>query len=126
MYRSTVFLTLALVGSEWSALCPCRSTPGERASITHWIGGWVGPRTGLDDMEKLKFLILLGLELRHLGRPARSKSLYRQRYSGLCIQVTTVYSSFRSTCCKFGCTSACFKAHNVDITGSYQKQGTST
>jgi hypothetical protein len=24
----------------------------ERAPGTHWIGGWVGPRTGLDDMEK--------------------------------------------------------------------------
>jgi hypothetical protein len=31
---------------------------------THWTGGWVGPRTGLDDVEKRKFLILPGLELR--------------------------------------------------------------
>jgi hypothetical protein len=22
--------------------------PGERAPDTHWIGGWMGPRTGLD------------------------------------------------------------------------------
>jgi hypothetical protein len=43
-------------------------------------GGWVGPRTGLDDVEKRKFLILPGLELRPLGRPARSHSLYRPRY----------------------------------------------
>jgi hypothetical protein len=35
------------------------------------------PRAGLDDMEKRKFLTLLGLELRPLGRPARSQSLSR-------------------------------------------------
>jgi hypothetical protein len=40
----------------------------------------VGPRTGLADVEKRKFLTLLGLELRPLGRPARSQSLYRLRY----------------------------------------------
>jgi hypothetical protein len=36
---------------------------------THWIGGWVDPRAGLDDMEKWKFFTLPGLELRtHLDR----------------------------------------------------------
>jgi hypothetical protein len=39
----------------------------------------VGPRAGLDDVEKSKFLTLPGLELRLLGRPARSQSLYRLR-----------------------------------------------
>jgi hypothetical protein len=68
-------------GSEWSASRPDRFTPTERASSTHWIG-WVGPRTGLDDMEKRKFLTLPGLELRPLSRPARSQSLYRLRYPG--------------------------------------------
>jgi hypothetical protein len=42
----------------------------------------VGPRAGLEDMEKRKFLTLLGLELRPLGRPARNQSLYRMRYPG--------------------------------------------
>jgi hypothetical protein len=37
----------------------------------------VDPRTGLDDVEKRKFLTPPGLELRRLGRPARSQSLYR-------------------------------------------------
>jgi hypothetical protein len=32
----------------------------------------VGPRTGLDDVEKEKFLTVVGLELQLLGRPARS------------------------------------------------------
>jgi hypothetical protein len=27
-------------------------TPGERAPGTNWIGGWVGPRVGLDSVEK--------------------------------------------------------------------------
>jgi hypothetical protein len=48
------FLTWILVGGEWSALRPGRFVPGERAPGTHWIGGWVGPRTGLDDVEKKK------------------------------------------------------------------------
>jgi hypothetical protein len=57
-------------------------TSGRFTSGTHWIGGWVDPRAGLDDVEKKKFLTLLGLELRPLGRPARSQSLYRLRYPG--------------------------------------------
>jgi hypothetical protein len=72
-----IFLTSALVGGEWSASRSCRFTPGERAPFTHWIEGWVSTRARLDDVEKRKFLTLPGLELRHLGRPARSQSLYR-------------------------------------------------
>jgi hypothetical protein len=37
----------------------------------------VGPRAGLDDVEKRKSLTLPGLELRPLGREARSQSLFR-------------------------------------------------
>jgi hypothetical protein len=48
-----IFLTSALAGGEWSASHPCHFTPGERAPGTHWIGSWVGPRTGLDDVEKI-------------------------------------------------------------------------
>jgi hypothetical protein len=44
----------------------------------------VGPRGGLDDLEKRKFLTLRGLELRRLSRPARSQSLYRLCYPGSC------------------------------------------
>jgi hypothetical protein len=39
----------------------------------------VGPRACLDDVKK-NFLTLSGLELRPLGRPARSQSLYRLSY----------------------------------------------
>jgi hypothetical protein len=47
-----IFLIWALVGGEWSASRPYRFTSGERALGTHWIGGWVSPRTDLEDMEK--------------------------------------------------------------------------
>jgi hypothetical protein len=51
----------------------------------------VDPRAGLDDAEKREFLTLPGLELRTLGHPAHSQSLYRPRYPGsLWIQCETV------------------------------------
>jgi hypothetical protein len=53
-----IFLTSALAGGEWSASCLGRFTPG-----THWIGGWVNPGAGLDDMKKRKFFTPPGLEL---------------------------------------------------------------
>jgi hypothetical protein len=50
------FLTSTLDGGELSAPLPGLFTPGERAPNTHWIGGEVGPRAGLDTMEKRKIL----------------------------------------------------------------------
>jgi hypothetical protein len=50
------FLTSTPVGDEWSASRSCRYTPGEGAPGIHRIVGWVGPRTGLDEVEKRKFL----------------------------------------------------------------------
>jgi hypothetical protein len=76
-----IFLISVLVEGEWSASRPGRSTAGERAPGTHWIGGWVGPRAGLDEVKKRKFFTLRGFELRPLHRPARRQSLYRLRYS---------------------------------------------
>jgi hypothetical protein len=70
--ETQVFLTSALVAVEWSASRPGRFTPGETVSGTHWIGGWVCPIAGLEDVEKRTFLVLLGLELRPLCRPASS------------------------------------------------------
>jgi hypothetical protein len=45
--------------------CPqgSASRPGRVIPGTHWIGGWVGPRARLDEMEEKKYLILPGLEL---------------------------------------------------------------
>jgi hypothetical protein len=48
----THFLDL---GTSWRfvvSFTPLPLYPGERAPGTHFIGGWVDPRAGLDDMEK--------------------------------------------------------------------------
>jgi hypothetical protein len=46
-------LTLTLIGCEWSASRPGHFTSGERAPGTHWLGCWVDPGAGLDDLEKI-------------------------------------------------------------------------
>jgi hypothetical protein len=48
----------------------------------------VGPKGGVNDVEKRKFLILQGLELRPLGRPSCTQSLYRLRYRGSSIKLS--------------------------------------
>jgi hypothetical protein len=47
------FLITALDGSEWIASCHGCFTARERAPGTHCIGVWVGPRGGLDAVEKI-------------------------------------------------------------------------
>jgi hypothetical protein len=51
------------------------------------------PRTGLDDMEKIQFLTLPGLELQPLGRPTHSQSLYRLGYRGSYVPSASVFIS---------------------------------
>jgi hypothetical protein len=75
-----IFLTSALVGGEWSAWRSCPFTPGGSAPGAHLIGVWVGLTAGMDDVERRKSLTLSGLELRSLGRPVCSHSLYRLHY----------------------------------------------
>jgi hypothetical protein len=77
-----IFLTSTLSGGEWSASCPCRIIPDERAPGNHWIEILVDPSAGLANLVKRKFLPAPGLELRPLGRPTRSQSLYRLHYPG--------------------------------------------
>jgi hypothetical protein len=38
----------ALDGGEWSASSPGHFTPREGTPATHWIGGWVVPRAGIN------------------------------------------------------------------------------
>jgi hypothetical protein len=73
IYSSTFSLISALAVGECSASRPDRFTPGERAPLTHCIRSWVGPRAGLDDMKKGKFLTLPGLGIRPLGLSVRSQ-----------------------------------------------------
>jgi hypothetical protein len=77
-----VFLTSVLVGGEWSASHPSRVTSGERTISTAWTGGWVCPRTGLDNVEERKIFPLLGIELWPLDHASRNQSLYRLRCPG--------------------------------------------
>jgi hypothetical protein len=72
-----IFLTSALARGEWSASRPGSFILEEITPGTNCIGGWMEPRAGMDDVEKRKFLTLP--DLRPLGRPARSQSLYRLR-----------------------------------------------
>jgi hypothetical protein len=68
-----ILLNSALAGSTWSVLGPDRFIPRERAPTTHWLGGWVDPRAGLDEVGKRKFLSLPGLTLdRSVVQPAVS------------------------------------------------------
>jgi len=53
-YSATHSFTSVLDGGEWSASCPSRFTPRERASGIHWVGGWMGPRDVLDTVVKIK------------------------------------------------------------------------
>jgi hypothetical protein len=67
------------LGTGWKivvSFTPRPFYPQGRSPGTHWIGGWVGFRDGLDDVEKRRFLTLPGIKLRPLGRPARIQSLY--------------------------------------------------
>jgi len=48
------FLTSALDGDEWTTSDPGLYILKERARGTHWIGGWVEPRTILDAVVKRK------------------------------------------------------------------------
>jgi hypothetical protein len=75
-YTDTRILELELVGGEWSASRPSRISPGERSSSTRRVGGWMGPRTGLDDVEKRKIMPSPGLELGLFSHPAQGQSLY--------------------------------------------------
>jgi len=45
-------MTAAVEGGEWSAARPGCTIPWERPG-THFMGGWVGPRAGLERAENL-------------------------------------------------------------------------
>jgi len=55
-------MTAALEGGEWSAARPGRTLPPRETLGTHFTGGWVGPRAGLDGR---KNLIPTGIQTRN-------------------------------------------------------------
>jgi hypothetical protein len=64
------------ISAQWSALRPAVHYPGEMTSGTHWIGGWVVLRPGLDIEARGQILRLCrGL---NPGRPVCSHTLHWQ------------------------------------------------
>jgi hypothetical protein len=55
-YSSYSFLTSALDGGEWSAPRPGRALPHGKDPGTHYTGGWVGLKAGLDTEARGKIL----------------------------------------------------------------------
>jgi hypothetical protein len=55
-----MILTWTLDGGEWSASRAGRFTPRESESGIQWIGGWVGPRASLEEVEKTKLYAFAG------------------------------------------------------------------
>jgi hypothetical protein len=91
------------LGTSWRSavsFTPRPLYPREKAPGTHCIGGWVSPRAGLGDTKMITFLTLPRLELRPLGRPARSLSLYRLRYPRSSISSVLRYLIFIITVIK--------------------------
>jgi hypothetical protein len=52
MYSSYSFFTSALCGGEWSVLRPGRALLPGNDPGTHWTGGWVVLRAGLDTEDR--------------------------------------------------------------------------
>ena len=67
--RGTVPLILT------SALAPAALPLGKNPG-THWMGGWVDPRTGLDIMEKMKISWKLGVYVLQLFKIHTSDQFY--------------------------------------------------
>jgi Zn ribbon nucleic-acid-binding protein len=79
---------------------PAAELPG-RCPGKHWIGGWLDPRTDLDDWTAPI------LKIQHLGFPACSQSLYRL-WSNNSIQFNSCLFK-----CKFNSTEANYKVSTV-------------
>jgi hypothetical protein len=72
---------LAVAGTQRSFSRYGRFLSGEFAPSTHFIGGWLDPRAGLDDMEKIRDY-WDSISLPSVAQP-RSQSLYRLSYLNL-------------------------------------------
>jgi hypothetical protein len=83
MYRSRS-IDLGTIGGGYQLHGSAVLPPRERASGMHWIGGWMGPRTGPGDK---RGTVCSLSPYRDLCRPARSQSLYRLRSRGSFLNV---------------------------------------
>jgi hypothetical protein len=74
-------LTSSLDRGEWSVSYNGHLTARKTAPVTHWIGGWVGPRTSLEALTKRKISCLCWESIHDSSdvQPA-AQSLYWVRY----------------------------------------------
>jgi hypothetical protein len=77
-YSFYSILTSAIDGKSGQPHAPATLYPGERTTGTHWTGGWVGPRAGLDKVGRGKILCLCRGS--NHGRQVRSQTIYRLSY----------------------------------------------
>jgi hypothetical protein len=77
-WEEVQLLLIPYLGIRWGwvvSITPGpRFTPGESTHGTHFTGGWVGPRAGLEAEARIKLLCLCRGS--NPGRPVRSQSLY--------------------------------------------------
>jgi len=105
--RGIAVLFLGLDGGGGSAPRPGRLYPRERPG-THFTGGWVGPRAGLDGRK----ISIPSDSIQ--DRPARSQSLYWLSYpahvdTNLIPAISPLYLSHKLLCFKFNENFICFK-----------------
>jgi hypothetical protein len=77
-YSSYSFLTSALEGVSGQSHAPDALSPQKRTPGSHWTGGWVGLRAGLDTEARTKILCFCPGS--NPGVPASSQSLYWLKY----------------------------------------------
>jgi hypothetical protein len=70
------FLTPELDGGERSASRPGRFIPREITPGTQWVGGWVGPRAGLDAVRGGEVKNSSPCQASNPHHPVRSPALY--------------------------------------------------
>jgi hypothetical protein len=68
MCRSIFSRSMTLVESGLSFSRPGRFTAVERTPGIHCTGGWVEPKTVMEEVERRKFLALSGLQDRPIGQ----------------------------------------------------------
>jgi hypothetical protein len=66
MYSFYSFTTSTLDGDEWPVSRSGLALPPENDPGTHWIGGWVGLRAGLDREDKAEVPKLWGIKYKRL------------------------------------------------------------
>jgi hypothetical protein len=77
-YSSTI-LDLG-IRRRWSASRPIRFIPGERAPGTHWIGGWVDPKAGLNAVDVTELWPLLHPPMLMVSDVVADRAHYKYMY----------------------------------------------